>query len=96
MVNINYRLLPRVTLKIQVDDVLDGIIYIYEKSIRLNVNPRKIFLASDSTGSLLSLAALAFGYMFPTTVYTQDFHLLEYAHADHTLSNQEHDYILDK
>ena len=70
VVNINYRLLPRVTLKIQVDDVLDGIIYINEKSIRLNVNPRKFFLASDSAGSLLSLAALAFDYVFPTTVYT--------------------------
>lgn len=59
VVNINYRLLPDVTLKDQIKDVLDGIVYVYENSSRLNLNPDKIFLASDSAGSFLSLAALA-------------------------------------
>lgn len=57
--NINYRLLPDVTFRDQVADVLDGISYIYENSYKLNLNPEKIFLTSDSAGSFLSLGAYA-------------------------------------
>lgn len=57
--NINYRLLPHVTLRDQIKDVLDGLTYIYENARRFNLDPDKIFLASDSAGSFLSLAAFA-------------------------------------
>lgn len=57
--NINYRLLPDVTLKDQIKDVLDGIAYIYENARKFNLDPDKIFLASDSAGSFLSLGAFA-------------------------------------
>ncbi|MEQ0488331.1 alpha/beta hydrolase [Anaerococcus murdochii] len=57
--NINYRLLPDVTLKDQIMDVLDSLTYIYENSHRLNLRSDKIFLTSDSAGSFLTLAALA-------------------------------------
>lgn len=59
VININYRLLPDVTLRDQIKDVLDGLSYIYENAYKLNLNPEKIFLTSDSAGSFLSLAALA-------------------------------------
>ena len=32
----------------------------------------------------LAMDTLAFGYVLPTTGCTEDFHLLEYAHAEHT------------
>ena len=57
--NINYRLLPEVTLRDQIKDVIDGLTYIYENSHRLNLRSDKIFLTSDSAGSFLTLAALA-------------------------------------
>ena len=57
--NINYRLLPDVTLRDQIKDVIDGLTYIYENSHRLNLRSDKIFLTSDSAGSFLTLAALA-------------------------------------
>ena len=59
VVNINYRLLPDVTLKDQIKDVLDGIAYIYDNAYKLNLNPEKIFLTSDSAGSFLTLGAYA-------------------------------------
>ena len=59
VVNINYRLLPDVTLREQIRDVLDGIAYIYENARKLNLNPEKIFLTSDSAGSFLTLGAFA-------------------------------------
>lgn len=57
--NINYRLLPDVTLRDQIKDVIDGLTYIYENSHGLNLRSDKIFLTSDSAGSFLTLAALA-------------------------------------
>lgn len=57
--NINYRLLPDVTLRDQIKDVLDGIAYIYDNAYKLNLNPEKIFLTSDSAGSFLTLGAYA-------------------------------------
>lgn len=57
--NINYRLLPYVTFPEQVQDVADAFSYIYENSPDLGINHDKIFILSDSAGSLLSLAALA-------------------------------------
>ena len=57
--NINYRLLPDVTFPEQVQDVADAFSYIYENSPDLGINHDKIFILSDSAGSLLSLAALA-------------------------------------
>lgn len=57
--NINYRLLPDVTLRDQIKDVIDGLTYIYENSHWLNLRSDKIFLTSDSAGSFLTLAALA-------------------------------------
>lgn len=57
--NINYRLLPDVTLKDQIKDVLDGIAYIYENARKFNLDSDKIFLTSDSAGSFLSLGAYA-------------------------------------
>ena len=57
--NINYRLLPEVTFRDQIKDVLDGFSYIYENARKLNLNHDKIFLTSDSAGSFLTLAALA-------------------------------------
>ena len=59
VVNINYRLLPNVTFTDQVRDVADAFSYIYENSPALGINHDKIFILSDSAGSLLSLAALA-------------------------------------
>ena len=59
VVNINYRLLPDVTLREQIRDVLDGISYIYENARKLNLNPEKFFLTSDSAGSFLTLGAYA-------------------------------------
>lgn len=59
VVNINYRLLPDVTFRDQSRDVLDGISYIYENARKLNLNPEKIFLTSDSAGSFLTLGAYA-------------------------------------
>ena len=57
--NINYRLLPDVTFIDQVKDVADAFSYIYENSSKLKLNKDKIFILSDSAGSLLSLAAYA-------------------------------------
>lgn len=57
--NINYRLLPEVTLRDQIKDILDGITYIYENARKLNLKADKIFLTSDSAGSFLTLAAFA-------------------------------------
>lgn len=57
--NINYRLLPDVTLRDQIKDVIDGLTYIYENSHRLNLRSDKIFLTSDSAGSFLTLGAFA-------------------------------------
>lgn len=57
--NINYRLLPDVTFRDQIKDVLDGIAYIYDNAYKLNLNPEKIFLTSDSAGSFLTLGAYA-------------------------------------
>ncbi len=59
VVNINYRLLPDVTFRDQIRDVLDGIAYIYENARKLNLNPEKFFLTSDSAGSFLTLGAYA-------------------------------------
>lgn len=59
VVNINYRLLPSVTLKEQFMDVCDAFSYIYENSFSLNLNSKNIFLVSDSAGSFLMLAAFA-------------------------------------
>lgn len=59
VVNINYRLLPDVTLRDQIKDILDGITYIYENARKLNLNPEKFFLTSDSAGSFLTLGAYA-------------------------------------
>ena len=59
VVNINYRLLPDVTFRDQIKDVLDGLSYIYDNACKLNLNPEKIFLTSDSAGSFLTLAAFA-------------------------------------
>ena len=59
VVNINYRLLPDVTLRDQIKDILDGITYIYENARKLNLKADKIFLTSDSAGSFLTLGALA-------------------------------------
>lgn len=57
--NINYRLLPYVTFIYQVKDVTDAFAYIYQNSSKLKLNMDKIFILSDSAGSLLSLAAFA-------------------------------------
>lgn len=57
--NINYRLLPDVTLPDQIKDVADAFSYIYENFSKLKLNRDKIFILSDSAGSLLSLAAFA-------------------------------------
>ena len=59
VVNINYRLLPSVTLKEQFMDVCDAFSYIYENSFSLNLNSKNICLVSDSAGSFLTLAAFA-------------------------------------
>lgn len=59
VVNINYRLLPSVTLKKQIKDVCYAFSYFYENSYKLNLNADKIFLVSDSAGSFLTLAAFA-------------------------------------
>lgn len=59
VVNINYRLLPFVTLKEQFMDVCDAFSYIYENSFSLNLNSKNICLVSDSAGSFLTLAAFA-------------------------------------
>lgn len=59
VVNINYRLLPSVTLKEQIKDVCDAFSCFYENSYKLNLNADKIFLVSDSAGSFLTLAAFA-------------------------------------
>ena len=59
MANINYRLLTDVTLKYQIKDVLDGLSYIYDNACKLNLNPEKIFLISDSADSFLTIAAFA-------------------------------------
>ena len=57
--NINYRLLPDVTLIDQVKDVADAFAYIYQNSPKLKLNRDKIFILSDSAGSLLTLGAYA-------------------------------------
>lgn len=57
--NINYRLLPDVTFIDQVKDVADAFSYIYKNYSKLKLNRDKIFILSDSAGSLLSLAAYA-------------------------------------
>ena len=57
--NINYGLLPDVTFSDQVKDVADAFAYIYQNSPKLKLNRDKIFILSDSAGSLLSLAAYA-------------------------------------
>ena len=59
VININYRLLPFITLKEQFVDVCDAFSYIYENPYKLNLNADKIFLVSDSAGSFLTLAAFA-------------------------------------
>lgn len=59
VININYRLLPDVTFADQIKDVVDAFSYIYENSSRLKLGKEKIFILSDSAGSLLSLAAFA-------------------------------------
>lgn len=59
VVNINYRLLPSVTLKEQFVDVCDAFSYIYENSFSLNLNSKNICVVSDSAGSFLTLAAFA-------------------------------------
>ena len=59
VVNINYGLLPDVTFSDQVKDVADAFAYIYQNSPKLKLNRDKIFILSDSAGSLLSLAAYA-------------------------------------
>ena len=59
VVNINYRLLPFVTLKEQFMDVCDAFSYIYENSFSLNLNSKNICVVSDSAGSFLTLAAYA-------------------------------------
>ena len=59
VVNINYRLLPYVTFIDQLRDVADAFSYIYENSPALKLNRDKIFILSDSAGSLLSLPAFA-------------------------------------
>ena len=59
VVNINYRLLPDVSLRDQIKDVLDASTYIYDNAHMLNINPDKIFFTSDSAGSFLTLAAYA-------------------------------------
>lgn len=59
VVNINYRLLPFITLKEQIKDVCDAFSYFYENSYKLNLNADKIFLVSDSAGSFLTLVAFA-------------------------------------
>ena len=57
--NINYRLLPDVTFSDQVKDVADAFAYIYQNSPKLKLNRDKIFILSDSAGSLLTLGAYA-------------------------------------
>lgn len=57
--NINYRLLPNVTFIDQIKDVANAFAYIYQNSTKLKLNMDKIFILSDSAGSLLSLAAFA-------------------------------------
>lgn len=59
IVNINYRLLPDVTFIEQIKDVADAFSYIYENFSKLKLNRDKLFILSDSAGSLLSLAAFA-------------------------------------
>lgn len=59
VVNINYRLLPDVTFRDQIEDVLDGLSYICKNARKLNLNTKKIFLTSDSAGSFLTLGAYA-------------------------------------
>lgn len=59
LVNINYRLLPDVTIKDQITDLADSFAYIYESAYKLNLNSEKFYLISDSAGSFLSLAAFA-------------------------------------
>ena len=59
VVNINYGLLPDVTLIDQVKDVADAFAYIYQNSPKLKLNKDKIFILSDSAGSLLTLGAYA-------------------------------------
>lgn len=57
--NINYRLCLMWLFRDQIKDVLDGIAYIYDNAYKLNLNPEKIFLTSDSAGSFLTLGAYA-------------------------------------
>ena len=57
--NINYGLLPDVTLIDQVKDVAYAFAYIYQNSPKLKLNKDKIFILSDSAGSLLTLGAYA-------------------------------------
>ena len=57
--NINYGLLPDVTFSDQVKDVADAFAYIYQNSPKLKLNRDKIFILSDSAGSLLTLGAYA-------------------------------------
>ena len=59
VVNINYKLLPDVTFSDQVKDVADAFAYIYQNSPKLKLNRDKIFILSDSAGSLLTLGAYA-------------------------------------
>ena len=57
--NINYRLLPDVTFKDQIRDVVDGLTYLVENASKLGLYTEDFFLMSDSAGSFLTLAAYA-------------------------------------
>lgn len=56
---LNYRLLPQVSLKEQISDIISGISFIYNNHEKFDLNMNKLFISADSAGAYLAMAAFA-------------------------------------
>ncbi len=56
---LNYRLLPQVSLKEQISDIISGISFIYNNHEKFDLNMDKLFISADSAGAYLAMAAFA-------------------------------------
>ena len=56
---LNYRLIPQVSLKDQISDIIAGFSYIYKNHNKLGLDMNKIFISADSAGCYLAMAAFA-------------------------------------
>ena len=59
VIGLNYRLIPQVSLKDQISDIIAGFSFIYKNHEKFDLNIDKLFISADSAGAYLAMAAFA-------------------------------------